>query len=128
MKVIIAGSRTITNYKKVKEIILKGIRELLIPYSFREHFNLEIVSGGAKGVDFLAERFAKEEKFKFVLFPANWGYYAKQAGYLRNIEMANYADALIAVWDGKSKGTKHMIDIAKKKGLKVYVCRIQRNS
>ena len=54
-------------------------------------------------------------------FPADWGGLGKRAGYLRNEQMADYADALIAVWDGKSKGTKHMIDSAASKGLIVKV-------
>lgn len=53
-------------------------------------------------------------------FPADWGGLGKRAGYLRNEQMADYADALIAVWDGKSKGTKHMIDVATVKELKVF--------
>jgi hypothetical protein len=56
-------------------------------------------------------------------FPADWDRYGKAAGYIRNETMAANAEALIALWDGRSPGTKHMIDIARKKGLKVYVHR-----
>ena len=81
----------------------------------------EIVSGGAKGVDKLGEDWAEANYMSLKIFPANWYKYGKSAGYKRNEEMAEYADALIAIWDGKSKGTKHMIDIAKKQGLIVAI-------
>ena len=54
-------------------------------------------------------------------YPADWDKYGKSAGYRRNEQMADNADSLIALWDGRSRGTKHMIDIAHRKGLKVYV-------
>jgi hypothetical protein len=115
MKVIIAGSRNITDYEEVCRAIL---------FSNFDDIS-EVVSGKAKGVDTLGERFAKEFDIPLKEFPAKWrpspGVYDKAAGIKRNVEMANYADALIALWDGKSPGTKHMISIAEKKGLKVYV-------
>lgn len=55
------------------------------------------------------------------IFKADWDKHGKAAGFKRNTEMAKYADALIAFWDGKSKGTKHMIDTAKSHNLKVRV-------
>ncbi len=55
------------------------------------------------------------------MYPAAWDTYGLKAGYIRNEEMADNADALIAIWDGKSRGTKHMIDIATRKGLRVYI-------
>ena len=90
--------------------------------------DFEIISGGASGVDSIAEYFAKQFNYAFKKFPANWNKYGKRAGYLRNVEMGNYADALIAIWDGKSKGTKHMIDIADKKGLKVYIYKVENDN
>lgn len=88
----------------------------------------EVVSGCAIGVDRLGESWAEYCNVPVKLFPAQWrdrdGVYDNSAGYKRNVEMAQYADALIAIWDGKSRGTKHMIDIATKRGLRVYIHRV----
>ena len=124
MKVIIAGSRTITNQTIVNRAILVTIPKLLTTQGI---IKIEIVSGGAIGVDELGERWARGFNYPIKMFIPNWKKYGKKAGYLRNIEMANYADALIAIWDGKSKGTKMMIDIAKKKGLKVYIYKVEND-
>jgi hypothetical protein len=74
----------------------------------------EIVSGCAKGVDTVGERWAEGRNQKLTRFPANWDKYRKAAGIIRNEEMAAYADGLIAFWDGESRGTKHMIDTMRK--------------
>ena len=116
IKVIIAGTRDFNDYaflKKNVDYFLQGINP--------NNEEIEIVSGNARGADKLGERYAKEHNLPVKLFPANWDKYGKQAGYLRNQEMANYSDMLIAFWDEKSKGTKHMIDIAKKQDLTVIV-------
>ena len=116
IKVIIAGTRDFNDYaflKKNVDYFLQGINP--------NNEEIEIVSGNARGADKLGERYAKEYNLPVKLFPANWDKYGKRAGYLRNQEMANYADVLIAFWDEKSKGTKHMIDIAKKQDLTVIV-------
>ena len=112
MKVIIAGGRKFDDYKILKREVLFIMDNLDIS---------EIVSGVANGADKLGERFANEFGIPIKRFPANWQKLGRSAGYKRNAEMAAYADALIAFWDGKSKGTKHMIDLAKNKNLKVTV-------
>ncbi len=110
MKLIIAGSRNITDYQILVNVIkLSGLNIT------------EVVSGTAYGVDKMGERWAKENNIPIKQFPANWSAYGKSAGYRRNEEMADYADGLLALWDGESKGTKHMINIAKAQGLKVHV-------
>ena len=112
-KVIIAGSRSFQDYPILKEYAnfkLSNIRDAI-----------EIVSGGAKGADMLGERYAKEKGYSLKVFPADWERHKNAAGYLRNVQMAEYADALIAFWDGKSRGTMHMIQIAYSYGLKVGV-------
>jgi len=116
MRIIIAGSRDITSEKIVWEAIYQS-----------GFFFSEIVSGMARGVDTLALEVAKKLEKPVKKFPANWNKYKKRAGYLRNVEMAKYADGLIAIWDGKSKGTKMMIDIAKKEGLEVFVYEINKH-
>ena len=112
MKVIIAGGRDFKDYNRLKEVCDK----ILINQN-----KIEIISGTAGGADTLGERYAQEKGYEVKKFPAKWDEYGKKAGYLRNQEMGEYADGLIAFWDGQSKGTKHMIDIANKKGLKVRV-------
>lgn len=112
MKVIIAGGRLFNDY------------ELLVQrctHALSNQEDIEIVSGTANGADKLGERFAKDNGYSIIQFPADWDKFGKSAGYKRNAQMSEYADALIAFWDGKSKGTKHMIDLAKKTGLKVKV-------
>lgn len=114
MRTIIAGSRTIENYKLLCFLVKKSSFEIT-----------EIISGGARGIDELAERYAKENKIPLKIFPANWSKYGKGAGPIRNTQMAENADALIAIWDGKSTGTKNMIDAANKNKLKVFVENLQ---
>ena len=81
----------------------------------------EIVSGKARGVDTMGEQWAKENGIPIKEFPADWDKWGRRAGYLRNTAMADYADALVCVWDGKSKGSRHMINIAEEKGLKIHI-------
>lgn len=71
----------------------------------------------------MGERYALERGYSIKKFPADWNTYGKRAGYLINTEMANYADILIAFWDGKSKGTHHMINLARRANLKVDINR-----
>lgn len=99
MKVIIAGSRGITDYDCLMEAIQ------LCPFIDIT----EIVSGNAKGVDSLGEEWALNHARPCTKFPASWVELGKSAGFVRNVQMADYADALIAIWDGQSKGTFHMI-------------------
>jgi len=112
VKVIIAGSRNFMDYKTLCNVC---------DYMLQNQNEIEIVSGTAKGADELGERYAKDKGYGVKQFPADWDKYGKSAGYKRNEEMAKYADALIAFWDGHSKGTGHMIDLAKKHEIKVKV-------
>lgn len=112
MRVIIAGGRDFTDYT-----LLKYTCQKLLP----NKEVVEIVCGKARGADALGEKFAKEKDYHVKPFPANWDLYGKSAGYKRNEQMAQYADWLIAFWDGKSKGTKHMIDLAESYYLKVFI-------
>lgn len=112
MKVIIAGSRTFQDYP----MLCKYCDWLL-----KEYKDIEIVSGGSKGADSLAEVYAKERNYKLTTFLPNWNENGKSAGPLRNLEMAKYSEMLIAFWDGESKGTKNMVDTAKRLGLNTYL-------
>jgi hypothetical protein len=99
MKLAIIGSRGIKNIN-LKEYITSDVDE--------------IVSGGAKGVDTIAREFAKANDITFVEFLPEYEKYGRGAPLLRNKEIVNYADKIIAFWDGKSKGTKYVIEYAEK--------------
>lgn len=105
MKIIIAGTRTIENYSLVQHAVKISKYEIT-----------EVVSGKARGVDKLGERYAKENDIHIEPFPADWNKYKKAAGYIRNKQMAEYADALILIWTGdikKSPGSYNMLNIMK---------------
>lgn len=119
MKTIIAGSRDINKPEILATAILNALDNGLSI--------TEVVSGGARGVDTLGEHWAALAAVPIKRFPAEWDKYGRSAGIIRNTEMAKYANALIAVWDGKSRGTKHMIDYAKLKNLAVYIYIIKDN-
>jgi len=102
MKWIIAGTRTFNDYKLLTEVCNQHISS-----------SDEIVSGTAKGADRLGEAYAIDNKLDLKRFPADWEQFGKRAGYLRNVQMGEYADAAIIFWDGQSKGAQHMINIMK---------------
>lgn len=112
MKTIIAGSRKYQDAWVVEAAIASS--------GFKDQIT-EVVCGGARGPDQLGAAWALKNGVKTTMFPALWEEHGKSAGYIRNTEMANYADALIAVWDEESRGTAHMVEQALKKGLKVFV-------
>lgn len=112
-RVIIAGSRAITDYNYVKQ------QSLLALSKKQQTHTIEIVSGGARGVDTLGEQLATEIGAQLTRFPAAWNTFGKPAGFLRNEVMAWYSDALISFWDGKSPGTKAMIELANREELQV---------
>ena len=112
MKTIIAGSRDITDFAVIAQAVLDS-----------GFFVTEVVSGAARGVDTLGEEWASLNHVPIKRFRANWAKYNRGAGPIRNTQMAEYADVLIAVWDGKSSGTKNMIDQATIRDLNVYIHR-----
>lgn len=114
-KVIIAGCRDFSDYDLLREKCLYYLQNI------RQTHNVVIVSGHASGADALGERFATEQNFQTIVMLADWDKYGRSAGPKRNTQMAEVADALIAFWDGQSRGTKNMIEIAKQKGLNVKV-------
>lgn len=99
MKVIIAGTRSIDDYKLVVESIQRS------GYSITE-----VVSGCATGVDRLGERWATANNIPIKEMPADWARHGTLAGPFRNRAMAEYADAAIVIWDGKSRGSRNMIE------------------
>src|SRR5690606_18107873 len=98
MKIIIAGSRYFTDVQDVRDAAAQCGFDIT-----------EVVSGAARGVDQLGEQWAKEHSIRVKQFCADWYEQGLKAGMLRNAAMAGYADGLLAIWDGKSKGTADMI-------------------
>ena len=114
-RVIIAGGRDFNDYS-----LLKAKCDNILADKTATH-RIIVVSGAAKGADILGEQYAREKGYTVERYPADWNTHGRAAGPIRNTQMANSADALIAFWDGQSKGTKSMINIAKTKGLGVRV-------
>ena len=112
MKTIIAGSRTFMDYK----LLLSKV-----DHYRKDHEITEIVSGGADGADHMGELYAHSNGITLKVFPADWKTHGRAAGPIRNKQMADYADCLIAVWDGQSKGTKNMIETMHKQKKPVYI-------
>ncbi len=112
MKLITAGSRNFIDYDLFKQEVANIIGD---------NTDVTIVSGMARGADAMGVKYADDNNLALKKFPADWDRYGKSAGYRRNEEMAAYADTCICFWDGKSKGTAHMIDLAKRYGLKIKV-------
>jgi len=117
MKLIIAGSRTLQADPHRIETYIDDV-------GFTENVR-KVVSGGARGIDTCGEAWAKYWGIDVVRFPADWKTYGKEAGVIRNEEMGDYADGLLAIWDGKSPGTKHMIDYMHKLGKRVWIKEIK---
>ena len=108
MKYIIAGGRDFTNYTVMAKIL--------------KEFDIDtVISGCARGADTLGAEWAAKNGIPLQTFPAYWDTYGKAAGFIRNAEMGDYADSAIIFWDGKSKGTKHMIQTMKRLKKPYYV-------
>lgn len=136
LRVIIAGSRSFGSFtileRECHRIFKSLSEEGYLSGNVKEDCsNMEIISGTANGADRFGEAFAKKYRIEVKRFPAQWHKYGKGAGYVRNKIMAQYAaksdqlGVLIAFWDGKSRGTKMMIDLAKKNNLKVFVINVE---
>ena len=114
MKLIIAGSRGFDD----DVLMATKLEALTVNVTVRE-----VVSGDAAGADKLGARWAAAHDIPVVIYVAQWEIEGRGAGFKRNVRMAEYADALVAFWDGDSHGTGHMIRVARKEGLKVRIVR-----
>jgi hypothetical protein len=115
IKLIIAGSRGILHTAGWLEPYVNDVlNELDVDLG-------EVVSGGAKGVDLIGEFYADRLGVKVSRFDADWDKYKKAAGHIRNGEMAKYADALLALWDGESPGTTSMVNLMMKQKKPVFL-------
>jgi len=117
MKYIIAGGRDFKNRN-----LMYAVMNTIKKYSPSVGKPItEVVSGDAIGADSLGVEWASVNTIPVRHFPAEWDKYGKSAGFIRNAEMGDYADAAICFWNGESKGTKHMIDTMKRLGKPCYV-------
>ena len=113
MKVIIAGSRELwLSEDEMAQAVADSGYQIT-----------EVVSGNARGIDRCGETWGYENDIPVKLFPANWDRYGKAAGVMRNQEMADYANALLAIWNGKSAGTRDMIARMRRLGKPVFIVR-----
>lgn len=112
MKLAIVGSRNISGVN-IEEYLPGGIEE--------------IVSGGARGIDSVAAAYAKAHGIKLVEFLPDYKKYGRGAPLRRNDEIADYADEVIAFWDGVSSGTKYTVEAFKKRGKPVRLMKIKYN-
>lgn len=119
IKCIIAGGRNYNNFIELCKVC---------DFYLKEHNDIEIISGCARGADSLGTQYAILRGFKISKFPPDWDKYGKSAGYKRNLEMGEYTDVVIVFWDGESKGTKHMIDIANKLNKPVRIFRYDKTN
>lgn len=109
-RVAVVGSRTFKDYG----LLCKTLDAHVKPGD-------EIVSGGAKGADYLAEQYAKERGLNTIIYYPEWDKYGKKAGFLRNEKIVNDCDILVAFWNNVSRGTKSSIDLARKAGKEVFI-------
>jgi len=116
-RLIVAGSRNFNNYELLKQKCDSLLSQKRLTHS------IVIVSGTARGADTLGEQYAHERGYAVERYPADWEHDGKAAGPIRNSQMAAHADALMAFWDGKSRGTRDMIEKAKEHNLPVRIVR-----
>lgn len=109
MRTIIAGSRHL------------GLDDVLVAMAICPWKVTEVISGGARGVDTAGEVWARINHIPIKRFPADWEKYGRYAGPRRNIQMADYAEAVVIVWDGQSRGALHMLNTAKERGMRLHL-------
>jgi hypothetical protein len=108
MRVAVIGSRGFADYDRM----VKTLNNIKIT---------EIVSGGAKGADSLGEKYANEKEIPTNIFLPDWEQFGKNAGFLRNVDIIENCDLVVAFWDSESKGTLHSINLAKEKNKRVLI-------
>lgn len=113
LKVIVAGGRDFIDVEAATDFLNRVYQ--------KRYVRIEVVCGEAIGADLVGRRIAEANNCTIHSFPAQWDTFGRSAGYRRNAEMGNFADELVAFWDGKSKGTRHMITYMQKLGKPVHI-------
>lgn len=125
LRIIVAGSRDFNDYQLLSDTLMKYLTGMDDTDIVDNPSQVKFISGTARGADTLGEQFAYKWNYEVKRFIPDWNGLGKRAGYVRNAEMAKYASEqtgiLFAFWNGKSKGTKHMIDLANRYGLEVHI-------
>lgn len=113
LRLVVVGSREYPNLDEVRQFVFELDRDTIV------------ISGGAVGVDSMAVATARYYRMPYEVYPARWNRDGRSAGIIRNREMVDGADEVVAFWDGKSRGTAFTIDYAKQKGkpVRVFVAR-----
>lgn len=119
MKVAIVGSRTIND----EDLVVKFIEE---SHSFDPTYD-KIISGGSRGVDSIAEKYAKANKIRTVIFVPNWEKYGEQAGFIRNSDIISKCEKCIIIWDGSSELTKNDIELCEEMRKPCYIYDISKD-
>lgn len=107
MKLAVVGSREFPDAAERVFAYINAYVDRLTPFE-----DLDIISGGARGVDHAAWEAANKLRLDIVEYKANWSQFGKAAGFIRNEDIIRHADAVVAFWDGESRGTKNSIDWA----------------
>ena len=125
LRIIVAGSREFYDYQLLSDTLMDYLAEMDDKDVVDNPSQVKFISGTCRGADALGEHFAYTYEYEVIRFSVAWDRYGDSAGYRCNAEMAKYASeaygVLFAFWDGQSRGTKHMIDLAKRYGLEVHV-------
>ena len=116
-KLIVAGGREFSDATLLSQTLIA------LAHEAGDATAISIVSGMARGADMLGFQFAREHKVKCYQFPADWNQYGKRAGFIRNKQMGDFADGLLAFWDGESRGTKQMIEYMQSLNKPVHIVR-----
>lgn len=116
MKILICGGRDFND----EDLMVENINQLLDELGLVEA-QITIISGMARGADLMAYELALHNGIETIVMPADWNKYGKSAGFIRNLQMLNHADYVLAFWDNKSKGTEHTIVNAQKRNITVKV-------
>ena len=117
-RLIIAGGRDYKDFKTLCKLVDK-----LLADKIKQGYHIVIVSGGARGADKLGEKWAIENNIPTQIFLPDWGKHGKSAGFVRNEDIVQNSDVVIAFWDGKSRGTNHSIGLAKKYDKELMIIR-----
>lgn len=117
MKIAIVGSRTFEDYDAMCSFVEEKLADMGCS-------TIEaVVSGGARGADILAERYAQKRGLQMIVFPAEWKKYGRRAGFIRNVDIIRACDVCFAFWNGESRGTQHDIELCEQMNKQCFIYR-----